>query len=156
VSRPPDQNPNKDGFTAGAMGRRIRSQWCGEEAAIARVLVVDDDRIVAEMYRLALTRAGHQVEVANDGVAALKAVLANGPDIVFLDIRMPNMDGVEVLRNLSSVKSTSSIPVVMLSNYDEPDLVRQSLSLGAKEYLVKAGTNPTDLDRVVTHWVKLA
>lgn len=125
-----------------------------EGATIARVLVVDDDRIVAEMYRLALSRAGHEVEVANDGVAALEAASANRPDIVFLDIRMPRMDGIEVLRNLASVKGTRSIPVVMLSNYDEPGLVRQSRSLGAKEYLVKAGTNPADLQRVVSQWVE--
>lgn len=120
---------------------------------MAKVLVVDDDRIVAEMYRLALSRAGHEVEIANDGVAALKAASTNRPDIVFLDIRMPEMDGIEVLRNLGSVNSTKSIPVVMLSNYDEPALVRQSLSLGAREYLVKAGTNPADLARIVSHWV---
>ena len=121
---------------------------------MAKVLVVDDDRIVAEMYRLALSRAGHEVEIANDGVAALKAASTNRPDIVFLDIRMPEMDGIEVLRNLGSVNSTRSIPVVMLSNYDEPALVRQSLSLGAREYLVKAGTNPADLARIVSHWVE--
>lgn len=121
---------------------------------MAKVLVVDDDRVVAEMYRLALSRAGHEVEIANDGVAGLKAALTNRPDIIFLDIRMPQMDGIEVLRNLGSVNNTRSIPVVMLSNYDEPGLVSQSLSLGAKEYLVKAGTNPADLDRIVSHWVE--
>ncbi len=123
-------------------------------AAIAKVLVVDDDRIVADMYRLALSRAGHQVEIANDGVAGLKAALMNRPDIIFLDIRMPNMDGLEVLQNLASVKGSMSIPVVMLSNYDEPGLLGQSLGLGAKQYLVKAGTHPADLDRIVSHWVE--
>jgi CheY-like chemotaxis protein len=123
-------------------------------AAIAKVLVVDDDRVVAEMYRLALSRAGHEVEVANDGEAGLKAASRNRPDIVFLDIRMPKMDGIEVLRYLASVKASSSIPVVMLSNYDEPGLVRQSIGLGAKQYLVKAGTNPTELDRIVSQWVQ--
>jgi CheY-like chemotaxis protein len=63
------------------------------------------------------------------------------------------MDGIEVLRLLGSVNNTRSIPVVMLSNYDEPALVRKSLSLGAREYLVKAGTNPADLARIVSHWV---
>jgi CheY-like chemotaxis protein len=120
---------------------------------MAKVLVVDDDRVVAEMYRLALSRAGHEVEIANDGVAGLKAASTNRPDIVFLDIRMPEMDGIEVLRLLGSVNNTRSIPVVMLSNYDEPALVRKSLSLGAREYLVKAGTNPADLARIVSHWV---
>lgn len=117
---------------------------------------MDDDLIVAEMYRLALSRAGHEVQVANDGVAALRAVSSSPPDIVFLDIRMPKMDGMEVLRDLASADLTRSIPVIMLSNYDEPGLVRESISLGAKEYLVKAGTNPADLGRLVSQWVEAA
>jgi CheY-like chemotaxis protein len=125
-------------------------------APIAKVLVVDDDLIVAEMYRLALSRAGHEVQVANDGVAALRAVSSSPPDIVFLDIRMPKMDGMAVLRDLASADRTRSIPVIMLSNYDEPGLVRESISLGAKEYLVKAGTNPADLGRLVSQWVEAA
>jgi CheY-like chemotaxis protein len=126
----------------------------GGRFAIAKVLVVDDDRVIAEMYSLALSRAGHEVVLANDGEAGLRAASTMRPDLVFLDVRMPKMDGVEVLRNLASVKATREIPVVMLSNYDEPVLVQQSLGLGAKEYLVKAGTNPADLDRIVNHWVK--
>jgi CheY-like chemotaxis protein len=121
---------------------------------IATVLVVDDDRVVAEMYRLALSRAGNDVLVANDGLAALRLALSSRPDFIFLDIRMPKMDGIEVLRSLGATKGTSNIPVAMLSNYDEPGLVRECLGLGAKEYLVKAGTNPADLGRIVTHWVR--
>lgn len=121
---------------------------------IAKVLVVDDDRVVTEMYSLALTRAGHDVVVANDGLAALQAVLAARPDFIFLDIRMPKMDGTEVLRSLASAEITREIPVVMLSNYDEPGIVRSSLSLGAREYLVKAATNPAELGQIVSNWVK--
>ena len=120
---------------------------------MAKVLVVDDDRVVTDMYSLALSRAGHEVLVANDGLAGLQMASTAMPDFVFLDIRMPKMDGIEVLRNLSSVNRTKGIPVVMLSNYDEPALVRESLSLGAKEYLVKTGTNPTELGRIVSQWV---
>jgi CheY-like chemotaxis protein len=120
---------------------------------MAKVLVVDDDRVVADMYSLALSRAGHEVLVANDGLAGLRLASTAEPDLVFLDIRMPKMDGIEVLRNLKSVNRTKGIPIVMLSNYDEPRLVRESLSLGAKEYLVKVGTNPADLDRIVSQWV---
>jgi CheY-like chemotaxis protein len=118
------------------------------------VLVVDDDRVVAEMYRLALSRAGNDVLVANDGLAALRLALSARPDFIFLDIRMPKMDGIEVLRSLGATKVTRNIPVAMLSNYDEPGLVRECLGLGAKEYLVKAGTNPADLCRIVTQWLR--
>ena len=105
---------------------------------MAKVLVVDDDRIIADMYRLALTRAGHNVAVANDGAAGLQVATTDLPDIVFLDVRMPKMNGIEVLQNLMAGDATRNLPVVMLSNYDEPSLVRQCLALGAKKYLVKA------------------
>ena len=122
-------------------------------APIAKVLVVDDDRVVAEMFRLALTRAGHEVLVANDGLAALQSVATSAPDIVFLDVRMPRMDGPELLRNLAANNATKDIPVVMLSNYDDAGLIRQTRELGAKEYMVKVGTNPADLSDIVARWV---
>jgi CheY-like chemotaxis protein len=136
--------------------QECRFRVAERRAPIAKVLVVDDDLIVAEMYRLALSRAGHDVQVANDGVAALESVSNSPPDIVFLDIRMPKKDGMEVLRDLASADITRSMPVIMLSNYDEPGLVRESIRLGAKEYLVKAGTNPADLARMVSQWVDAA
>ena len=136
--------------------QECRFRVAERRAPIAKVLVVDDDLIVAEMYRLALSRAGHDVQVANDGVAALESVSNSPPDIVFLDIRMPKKDGMEVLRDLAAADITRSMPVIMLSNYDEPGLVRESIRLGAKEYLVKAGTNPADLARLVSQWVDAA
>ena len=130
---------------------RLDSQ--GRTLTIATVLVVEDDRIVADMYRLALTRAGHDVSVANDGLAGLQLATTSRPEFIFLDMRMPRMGGVEVLRSLAASDGTRNIPVVMLSNYDEPGLVKECLKLGAKEYLVKAGTNPADLGRIVSNWV---
>ena len=117
------------------------------------MLVVDDDRIIADMYRLALTRAGHNVAVANDGAAGLQVATTDLPDIVFLDVRMPKMNGIEVLQSLMAGDATRNLPVVMLSNYDEPGLVRQCLDLGAREYLVKAGTNPADLGGIISELV---
>lgn len=118
----------------------------------ATVLVVDDDAIVAEIYRLALTRAGLNVLVANDGQSGLQKALEAKPDFIFLDIRMPKMDGIEVLRRLGSGAGTSTIPVVMLSNFDDAALVKSSLTLGAKEYLVKVNMKPSDLAAVVSRW----
>jgi CheY-like chemotaxis protein len=116
------------------------------------VLIVDDDPVVGDMYRLALSRAGYSVVVARNGAEGLR--LAENPSlqIVFLDIRMPGMDGIEVLRQLSSRPVTRDLPVVMLSNYDDNYFVTESIRLGAKEYLVKAGINPADLVAVIGRW----
>jgi CheY-like chemotaxis protein len=118
-----------------------------------RVLVVEDDQTVAEIYRLSLERAGFEVAVAKDGLDCLEQSARQAPDFIFLDIRTPRMDGVEALRNLTANGATAGVPVVMLSNFDDPGLVRQCRELGAKEYLVKAGLNPADLAEVVARWV---
>ena len=117
------------------------------------VLVVEDDAAVADIYQLALEQAGYDVRIARDGVEGLRLAAELLPDFVFLDIRMPNLDGIGALRRLAASPETSAIPTVMLSNFDDPALVRESLSLGAKEYLVKAATNPTELASVVARWL---
>ncbi len=117
------------------------------------VLIVEDDRVVADIYRLYLTRSGYVVHIANDGQDGLRAVGEHRPDFIFLDVRMPKMDGVEVLRRLAADEETKGIPVVMLTNYDDPALVTSTLALGAKEHLVKVKTMPNELPGVIEHWL---
>jgi CheY-like chemotaxis protein len=117
------------------------------------VLIVEDDPIVAEIYRLALERAGLEVLVAGDGQAGLETAIEATPDFLFLDIRLPKMDGIEVLRQLKDGGATRDIPVVMLSNFDDTSLIRSSMALGAKQYLVKVNTDPTELPGIVAQWV---
>ena len=116
------------------------------------VLIVDDDVLVGDMYSLVLSRAGYRVVVARDGGEGLRLAESVAPDLVFLDIRMPVMDGMEVLRQLAANPATGEIPVVMLTNYDDSRYLAESVRLGAKEYLVKAGTLPADLVAVVARW----
>ena len=117
------------------------------------ILIVEDEAIVAELYSISLERAGFRVTVAGDGLAGLSAVAADKPDLIFLDIRMPKLDGVEVLKRLRADEATRNVLVVMLSNFDEPGLVKQTLDLGAKEYLVKAGLLPADLAVIAKRWL---
>jgi CheY-like chemotaxis protein len=117
------------------------------------VLVVEDESIVAEIYRLVLQRGGYDVVLAVDGIDGLQKASTSAPDFIFLDIRMPGMDGIEVLRALAGRRETQHVPVVMLSNFDDPALIRESLALGAKEYLIKAGMNPAELPSIVARWV---
>ena len=117
------------------------------------VLVVEDESIVAEIYRLVLQRGGYDVVLAVDGIDGLHKASTSAPDFIFLDIRMPGMDGIEVLRALAGRPETRHVPVVMLTKFDDPALIRESLALGAKEYLIKAGMNPAELPSIVARWV---
>jgi len=117
----------------------------------ATVLLVEDDPTVAEIYRLALERARYVVVIARDGIECLESVAAQPPDFIFMDIRMPRMDGMQALRELNARQAVP--PVVMLSNFDDPALIRESRTLGAKDYIVKAGMNPGELPAIVARWV---
>lgn len=117
------------------------------------VLVVDDDAIVRDIYRLALERAGFEVLLEADGEAGLRTASSSKPDFIFLDIRMPRLDGIAMLRQIVADPLTRDIPVVMLSNYDEPALIKETTGLGAREYLTKVAVDPRDLAAVVQRWV---
>src|SRR6202022_5184469 len=88
-----------------------------------RVLFVEDDPTVAQMYRLKLELDGYQVIMAKDGEEGLRLASGVRPDIVFLDIRLPKVDGFAVLESLRKCEETKNVPVVILSNYGERELV---------------------------------
>jgi DNA-binding response OmpR family regulator len=119
-----------------------------------RVLFIEDDVAVAEMYRLKLELDGYIVTIAPDGEQGLKLAREKPPDIVFLDIRLPHMDGFSVLEALRAEKRLSHIPVIILSNYGEAELVERGLKLGALDYLIKAETTPSSLSRGLGKWIK--
>ena len=118
------------------------------------VLFVEDDPSVAQMYKLKLELDGYQVQIATDGEAALQMATQAPPDIIFLDIRLPKLDGLAVLEALRADERTRQVPVVILSNYSERELVERGLKLGALEYLIKSQTTPAKLTAGVESWLK--
>jgi CheY-like chemotaxis protein len=119
-----------------------------------RVLFVEDDASVAQMYRLKLELDGYTVDVAGDGVVALERARSLQPDIIFLDIRLPKLDGLRVLEALRADAATRNIPVVILSNWNEKELVERSTRLGGLDHLTKSQTTPAYLIRQIHDWLK--
>jgi DNA-binding response OmpR family regulator len=138
----------------GRSNRKASSRSSQGEEDQVDVLLVEDDPAVLEMYRLKLELDGYRVNTAVDGEDGLSKASALAPDIIFLDIRLPKMDGLEVLRRLRAEDKTRDIPVIILSNYDEEDLVARGLHLGAHEYLIKARTTPSSLSEGIEDWLK--
>lgn len=130
----------------------------GEAAEVApdelRVLLVEDDPSVAQIYRLKLELDGYRVDVAPDGEAALEMARRTRPDIVFLDIRLPRLDGLGVLEALRSDPATEPLPVVILSNFNEAELVERGARLGALDHLIKSQTTPARLVGGIESWLK--
>jgi len=103
----------------------------------ARVLIIEDDAEIQELLSLALAREGWELVVANDGEAGLAALGAEQVDCVILDIMLPGMDGLEVLRRLKASQSARRIPVIMTTARGEEADIVSGLELGADDYVVK-------------------
>lgn len=120
-----------------------------------RVLFVEDDPEFVEMYRMGLEMQGYVVDVAADGQAGLDMIRARRPDLVFLDMRMPGLTGIEVLRELRADPATAELPAVVLSNYDEPAMIEEARGLGALQWLVKVDTTPKVLIERMSTWLAM-
>ncbi len=109
------------------------------------ILVVEDDGFLLSMYATKLNLENYKVVQATTGVQALKVVSKELPDLILLDLKLPEMDGFEVLKNLKANKETNSIPVIVLTNYSEKEHIDQCFSLGATDYLIKAHFVPSEV-----------
>jgi CheY-like chemotaxis protein len=118
-----------------------------------RVLFVEDDSAVAQMYKLKLELDGYQVEVAADGEIALEMARASLPDIIFLDLRLPKLGGLEVLEALRADPQTQAVPVVILSSHSEQELVERGAKLGALDHLIKSKTTPAMITDGLERWL---
>lgn len=114
-----------------------------------KVLLIEDDVRVRELYELVLKMDEYQVITAETGEEGLVKAEEENPDLIFLDIRLPGMNGLEVLESLRKNKKTADIPVVILSNLDDEKTVSKGISLGAQEYIVKSRITPADLSKRV-------
>lgn len=112
------------------------------------VLFVDDDPDMRTMYGCRLRADGFEVRFAADGQAALDAA-ADPLDLVLLDMRMPGMDGLEVLRRLKGDAGMAGVPVVMLSNEREETSIRRARAMGAVAWWTKLDVLPAELSRRV-------
>ncbi len=116
----------------------------------ARVLVVDDDPATVELLQEFLVAKGYEVITAGDGAEALQKVKEERPHLILLDIHMPKMDGLEVLRQVKAIDPTVS--VIMVTGVNEEAIGRKAMELGAFDYIVK----PLDLPYLErTLWYKL-
>jgi DNA-binding response OmpR family regulator len=116
---------------------------------MARILVVDDDRHIQRLVGLHLEMAGHEVELAGDGGIGLEKVVSFSPDIIILDLMMPNVSGMDMMRSLQADSFHSKIPVVFLTAKAEDADVMEGWSSGATWYLTKP-FHPEDLLMIVT------
>jgi DNA-binding response OmpR family regulator len=118
-----------------------------------RVLCIEDEHFISELYARALTKAGYQVDVQLDGQKGLAAAQTDQYDIILLDLMIPNITGIEVLRTLRDPQQTPRLHarVIITTNLEQREDVRADIEQQADGYLVKAEITPHELVEFLSH-----
>ena len=116
-----------------------------------KIILAEDDFELREMYLYTFEKAGFTVVVAEDGEQALKLGKEHvDAKLMLLDVMMPKMHGINVLKQLKADQSTQRLPVLMLSNLSEENVINEALKIGAIGYVVKAQMTPQQVVAKVT------
>lgn len=112
-----------------------------------KVLVIEDEHFISELYMRALSKKGYDAAVIGDGVKALEEAQTNKYDIILLDLMVPNLTGIEILRALRDPSRVPPIKakIIITTNLDQRDDVRADIEKQADAYLVKAEITPHEL-----------
>jgi CheY-like chemotaxis protein len=115
----------------------------------ANILIIEDDVALNQAYVTILGTAGHTVQSAFDGKQALQLAAEKEPDIIFLDLRMPTMDGIGFLKAYEPKTRHQNVEIIVFSNYDLQQEIDEAYDLGAQRYVLKAWASPKELIRIV-------
>jgi CheY-like chemotaxis protein len=102
-----------------------------------RVLLVDDSETVIQFEKMILRGMGFDITTAKNGKLALEQIDVQKPDLVLLDLMMPDMDGIETLRRLKEKPELQGIPVIVVTTKGDPELVKQAFEAGCDDYVTK-------------------
>jgi len=119
-----------------------------------KILIIEDDSTISNMYKTGLTNYGYEVTLAQDGEEGLKLVKTEKPDVILLDVIMPKLDGFAVLTQLQANVATKKIPVLMLTNLGQVEDKRRGKKLGAVDYVVKADFTPMQVSEKIKKFLK--
>jgi len=104
---------------------------------LAKIVVIEDDLTFLDLLRVHLASAGHEVQIAEDAVLGLRAIIDNAPDLILLDLSVPYLDGFEMIAALRSDPATRDIPVIVLTGRGDDETYTEARRLGAAQLLTK-------------------
>lgn len=120
-----------------------------------KLLLIEDDPFIVKMYRKKFEEIGLTFREAGDGEAGIKLAKEEKPDVILLDIVLPNKDGFQILKTLKTDKILENIPIIMLTNLGQKEEVEKGLQLGAQDYLIKAHFTPSEVVNKVKKILKI-
>lgn len=110
-----------------------------------KILLIDDDTSLLTIFETALKTEGFEVATAFDGKSGIEKVKLEKPNLVFIDQILPDMNGNDIVKSLKADEQTKNIPLAILSNFGQNELVQEALSHGALDYILKYQIAPQDL-----------
>lgn len=109
---------------------------------MTKIAIIEDDPVINQMYRMKFEADGFEVQLADNGKRGVAMVEEMKPDLILLDLKMPNMDGAEALAEIRKRDWGKSIPVIVLTNLGEEEAPKSLKDLGVLSYIVKADLTP--------------
>jgi len=110
-----------------------------------KILIVEDEKMLAEMYVDRFQQGGFETTLARDAESAIQLIKDGKPDLILLDILLPEADGITLLQQIRKDPEIASIPVVAFSNFDNTEAKEQAQKLGVKGYLLKTNYTPQEI-----------
>lgn len=125
-----------------------------EDQKKKKIMIVEDDSFVMDIYQTKLSQEGYEVLSAENGAEAIKKLEKEIPDLVLLDIIMPYVDGLQVLRKIKADEKLKNIPVILLTNLSQKENINEGLGLGADDYLIKSHFTPSEVLEKIKKYIK--
>lgn len=110
-----------------------------------KILIIEDDSYISDMYKIKFESENFETIIAGDGIEGMKFLEKETPDIILLDIVMPQVDGFSVLKMIKKDKKLEKTPVILLTNLSQKENIERGFELGASGYIVKAHFTPSEV-----------
>jgi DNA-binding response OmpR family regulator len=118
-----------------------------------KILIIEDDQIVANVYRNKLAVEGYRVETAPDGETGLKTMRTFKPDTIILDLMLPKMSGLDVIKQIRSEEEFAKVPIIVFSNTYLTNMIQEAWKAGATKCISKSNCSPKEVIEVVRHTI---
>ena len=122
---------------------------------MTKIAIIEDDAVISQMYRMKFEAEGFEVQLADNGVRGVALVESFRPDIILLDMQMPQMNGAEALEKIRGANWGKTIPVIVLTNLGAEEAPKNLHSLGIHSYIVKAELTPKQVVERVKEALRL-
>lgn len=118
-----------------------------------KILLIEDDHFINQLYLRVLKQAGFETVLASDGAEGVKMV-NNSFNLILLDVMLPKIDGISVLKKLKENSSTKKIPVVLLTNLGQESVIKTAFEIGAQGYILKMSVTPYEMVKKIQEFIK--